>query len=655
MHSAPAARDRAPRVRFRLTVGTLLAALALGAPRASIAQADPAAQPINAAWVKANYRKIEVRIPMRDGVRLFTSIYVPRDTAGRRFAMLMTRTPYSSAPYGDTLYRAALGPSSNPRWAHEGYIFVSQDVRGRYFSEGEFTEMTPHNAVKRDPRKDVDESTDSYDTVDWLVKNVRPNNGAVGIYGGSWPGFYATASCIDAHPALKACSPQAPMTDVAMGDDNYHNGAFLLAHNFGFFTRFGRGPRTQPGPDAPYTLNMGTRDAYEFYLRMGPVGPGSRPYSPRDEAPHWNEIIDHPTYDAHWQARDIRPHLKNMRPGILVVGGFFDTEDLFGPWGTWRAIQQLTPRNDARIIVGPWSHGGWGRGDANVLGDQRFGAPSGPFFRDSVEYPFFRHHLLGAPLPAYFSKAMIFETGSNRWRFYETFQSREARKASLYLHADGRLAFTPPPAASGTAEYDEYLSDPAKPVPTVPRVESNGMPRDYITGDQRYASRRPDVLTYRSDVLEQDITIAGPLAPLLHVATTGTDADFFVKVIDVMPDDAPNWEGDNSGFIVGGAQFLLRGEPFRGRYRRSFQRPEPFVPGQPDSISYVMPDISHTFKKGHRIMIQIQSTWFPFIDRNPQTFVPNIFEARPEDFRKAFMRVYHSAARPTRVDVFVQP
>jgi putative CocE/NonD family hydrolase len=637
-----------------------LAALALVASVASTVLAqdparDPAAAPYDVAWVKANYRKVEMRIPMRDGVRLFTSIYVPRDTAGKRFPILMTRTPYSAQPYGDTLYRATLGPSGNPRWAREGYIFVVQDVRGRWYSEGEFTEMTPHKPVKKDPKQDVDESTDSYDTVDWLIKNVRPNNGAVGIFGGSWPGFYATASCIDAHPALKACSPQAPMTDVAAGDDNYHNGAFLLAHNFGFFTRFGRGPRLKPGPDAPFQFSMGTRDAYKFYLEMGPVGPGSRKYSPPDEAPLWNTIIGHPTYDDHWEARNIRKHLKGMRPGILVVGGFFDTEDLAGPWSTWRAIEQLTPQNDARIIVGPWSHGGWGRGDANVLGDQRFGAPSGPFFRDSIEVPFFRHHLRGTPLPAYFAEAMVFETGTNRWRFYESFPTKEARKASLYLHPGGKLAFTPPPALSGAAEFDAYVSDPSKPVPTTGRIETNGMPRDYITGDQRYASRRSDVLTYQSDVLTEDVTIAGPLSPLLHVATSGTDADFFVKVIDVMPDDAPNWEGDASGFTVGGAQFLLRGEPFRGRYRRSFRTPVPFVPDQPDSLAFTMPDINHTFRRGHRIMIQIQSSWFPFIDRNPQTFVPNIFEALPGDFRAATMRVYRSAARPTRVEVLVQP
>jgi putative CocE/NonD family hydrolase len=619
------------------------------------AQAPPLSAPYDVAWLRATYRKVEARIPMRDGVRLFTSIYVPRDTAGRRFPILMTRTPYSAQPYGDTAYRAVLGPSGNPQWAREGYIFVIQDVRGRWYSEGTFTEMTPHKPVKRDRRRDVDESTDSYDTIDWLVKNIRPNNGRVGIFGGSWPGFYTTASCIDAHPALRACSPQAPMTDVAMGDDNYHNGAFLLAHNFGFFTRFGRGPRLQPGPDAPYTLQMGTRDAYKFYLEMGPVGPGSRRYSPPDEAPLWNEIISHPTYDDHWKARDIRPHLKGMRPGILVVGGFFDTEDLMGPWGTWRAIEALTPGNDARIIVGPWSHGGWGRGDANVLGNQRFGAPSGPFFRDSIEVPFFRHYLRDAPLPPWFAKAMIFETGTNVWRRYETFPPRTAQRAALYLHPGGKLAFTPPPAATGDAEYDDYVSDPARPVPTTDRIEASGMPRDYITGDQRYASRRPDVLVYRSDVLDRDVTIAGPLAPLLHVATSGTDADFIVKVIDVMPDDAPNWPGDESGFLVGGAEFLIRGEPFRGRYRRSFSAPEAFVPNQPDSLRFEMPDINHTFRKGHRIMLQIQSSWFPFIDRNPQTFVPNIFEARPEDFRRATMRVYRSAGRPSRVEVYTLP
>lgn len=607
------------------------------------------AQPIDAAWIGANYRKVEVRIPMRDGVKLFTSIYIPRDTVGKRFPILMTRTPYSAQPYGDAV-RGSLGPSSNPRYAREGFVFVTQDVRGRWMSEGNFTSMTPHIANKKPG--DVDESTDSYDTIDWLVKNITPNNGKVGIYGGSWPGFYTTASCIDAHPALVACSPQAPMTDIWLGDDNFHNGAFLLAHNFGFFYRFGRPDGSPPGMERGAQLNTGP-DAYEYFLKLGPVGPGARAIMPRDSAPVWYEFIEHPTYDDYNKARDISRFVKNMKPSLLIVGGHFDTEDIQGPWRTWRAVERLSPQTDAHIIVGPWSHGGWGRGDANSLGVQRFGTASlGTYFRDSVEYPFFMHHLKNGPDPK-LARATIFETGSNVWRNYEQFPPAVAQRRSLYLQPSGKLSFSPPPSSASTQPFDSYLSDPMKPVPTMDRIEGQGMPRDYIVADQRYASRRPDVLTYVSDVLTQDVTIAGPVAPHLYVSTSGTDADFMVKLIDVMPDDMKNFPDDAQGFVRAGAQLLIRGEPFRARYRRSWSQPIPFKPNVADSLAFEMPDINHTFLKGHRIMVQIQSTWFPFIERNPQKFVPNIFEAKPSDYQAATMRVYRSPNRASRIEVQV--
>jgi putative CocE/NonD family hydrolase len=621
--------------------------------------AQPPQSPAAAEAVRARYQKFEYRIPMRDGVRLFTSVYVPRDTT-RTYGILMSRTPYSVAPYGADTYRAALGPSSNPKYAAAGYIFVYQDVRGRNWSEGAFTEMTPHKPVKG-PR-DVDESTDSWDTVDWLVRNIPRHNGKVGIYGGSWPGFYATASCIDAHPALKACSPQAPMTDVYNGDDNFHNGAFLLAHNFGFFNRFGRGPRTGPGPDPQYPFRMGTNDAYEFYLNLGPVHEGALRHSSPETAPLLYEIMEHPDFDQHWKERNIRPHLRDMKPAILVVGGLFDTEDLFGPWGTWRAIEQLSPGNNATIVNGPWSHGGWGRGDANVLGNARFGAPTGPFFRDTVEFGFFDHYVGDGPRPD-LPEALVFETGANAWRRYAAWPPPNAQKRSLVLQPGGKLvlAAAGPRTTGGAAAtnrdpgYDAYVSDPARPVPVVDRIEPNGMPRDYIVGDQRFAARRPDVLVYQTEPLADDVTIAGPVAPVLHVATSGTDADFIVKLIDVYPSDHPNWPGDSSGFQVGGYQMLIRGEPFRGKFRRGFERPVPFVRNRPDSLRFEMPDINHTFRKGHRIMVQIQSTWFPHIDRNPQTFVPNIFKAKASDFRSATMRVYRGGARSTRLEVLVVP
>ena len=615
--------------------------LALAAPWAMGAQ--------SASAVRARYEKREVMIPMRDGVRLFTAIYVPRDTT-HAYPFLMTRTPYGVAPYGADAYRASLGPSS--RFQDEGFIFVYQDGRGRNYSEGTFTEMTPHKDVKG-PR-DVDESTDSYDTVDWLLKHVPHNNGRAGIVGTSYPGFYTTASCIDAHPALVACSPQAPMTDIAAGDDLFHNGAFYLAANFGFYARFGRGPRTGPGPDKQYPFEPGAEDAYDFYLGMGPVGPAARKYFAPGTAPLWTEAIAHPNYDAHWKARDLRPHMRDMAPAVLVVGGFYDAEDLAGPFGTFHSATRLSSKSRVTLVVGPWSHGGWARGDGTMLGTLRWSSKTGPFFRDSVEFPFFMQHLKGASavdLPT----ALVFRTGADHWDRYDAWPPRSLQKKSLYLRAGGALSFDPPPASDRArdASFDAYVSDPARPVPLVGRVESDGMPRDYMTADQRFAARRPDVLVYQTEPLAEDVTIAGPIAPVLHVATSGTDADFVVKLIDVFPNDAPAWPGDSTGFIVGGYQQLVRGEPFRARFRRGFATPIPFVPDRPDSIAFAMPDVNHTFRKGHRIMVQIQSSWFPLTDRNPQTFVPDIFEARPRDFRKATMRVYHDRARATRLDVGV--
>ena len=629
---------------MRRLIAACIAAL-LAVPAFAQPQAEAATL---AARIRQNYRKLEVRIPVRDGVKLFTSIYVPKD-ASKRYPVLMSRTPYSVAPYGDTLYRASMGPSGNPKWVDDGYIFVYQDARGRMFSEGNFREMTPI-LEKHEKPTDVDEGTDTYDTIEWLLKNL-PTNGRMGIYGTSWPGFYASASCLSRHPALVACSPQAPMTDIWAGDDDFHGGAFLLAHNFGFYTGFGRGPRTEPGPDKRYPFSRETNDAYQFYLDMGPIGPGSRRYIAPGTSTFWEDILAHPTYDAFWQSRDVRRHLHDVKAAVLTVGGFYDTEDLHGPWWVYGSIAKLSPSTDNTLIVGPWSHGGWSRGDGTVLGNLRWDYKTGPFYRDSVEYPWFAHHLKGAP-KVVATGVHVFRTGGEKWDSYPTWPAPAAKRTALYLHPNGKLGFSAP----GTnGAFDQYVSDPAKPVPVVGRIEPNGMPRDYITDDQRFASRRPDVLVYQTDVLTEDVTLSGPVNPVLHVSTTGSDADFIVKLIDVFPNNAPNWAGDQSGFIVGGYQQLVRGEPFRARYRRSFEKPVAMVPNQADSIRFEMPSIHHTFKKGHRIMVQVQSTWFPHIERNPQTFVPSIFFAKPTDYKTATMRVYHSAAKPTRLEVMQLP
>jgi len=631
-----------PRRSRRLLVLAALAAV----PAALHAQPQP--DPAAAAAVRAAYEKREVRIPMRDGVRLFTSIYVPRDTT-RTYPILMTRTPYGVGPYGADTYRGALGPSRH--FQDEGFIFVYQDVRGRNWSEGTFTEMTPHRPVKRGPQ-DVDESSDAHDTIEWLLQNLPRHNGRVGITGISYPGFYTSASCIDAHPALVACSPQAPMTDIAAGDDAFHNGAFLLPHNFGFYLFFGRGLATEPGPDVRIPFSYGTPDGYEFYLRMGPLANADARYF-QGRQPLWLNYVKHPNYDDFWKARNLRPHLRAMKPAMLVVGGWYDAEDLFGPLATYRAIEAQSPGATNTLVMGPWYHGQWNRDDGERLGHAFFGQKTSVFFRDSVQFPFFLHHLKGAPAPA-IPEALVFEGGTNRWRRHDTWPPREAERRTLYLHPGGRLAFTPPPApARGEPGHDEYVSDPAKPVPFIDWI-AQGMPREYMTADQRFASRRPDVLTYQTDPLEADVTLAGPVSPVLHVATSGTDADFIVKLIDVHPDDAEDNPAD-PGFKVAGYQQLVRGEPFRGRFRRSFEAPVAFTPNRPDSIRFEMPDVYHTFRKGHRIMVQVQSTWFPHIDRNPQTFVPNIFLAKASDFRRATMRVYREPARPSALGVLVRP
>ncbi len=630
----------------------LLALTHLSTPIAASAQRGGGGGGIDSAWIRSHYSKREVRIPMRDGVRLFTSIYVPRDTT-KRYPVIMHRTPYSVAPYGADAYVRALGPSGTPQFAQTGYIFVYQDARGRYYSEGTFVEMTPHIDNKRSAA-DHDEASDTYDTVDWLVKNL-PTNNKVGVYGISYNGFMAMASCLANHPALAACSPQAPQIDYADGDDDFHNGAFLLGHTFSFYTNFGRGPRTELGPDKRYPTPP-IRDAYQFFLAMGPVGPGSRKILDSATAPYWVDIFGHPNYDEFWKIRDIRPHLRDIKPAVMLVGGFYDAQDILGPFSAYDAIVKQSPATDVRIVEGPWSHGGWSRGDGDVLGTLRWNTKAGPFYRDSVEFAFFNHYLNDTAGRLDLPRALMFRTGADRWDRFSEWPPKSAVPRALYLHPGGRLSFEPPPSPSGGDKgFDAYVSDPMKPVPIMESIHAQGQPAEYMTADQRFAARRPDVLVYQTDILTEDVTLTGPVAPVLHVATSGTDADFIVKIIDVFPDTAMNWPDDASRFTVAGYQQLERGEPFRGKFRRSRSVPAAFVPLAPDSLQFAMPGINHMFRRGHRIMVQIQSTWFPQVDRNPQTFVPNIFEAKPSDFRTAEMRVYRTPARPSRLRVLVLP
>ena len=582
---------------------------------------------------------------MRDGVKLFTSVYVPKD-AGAKYPILLTRTPYSVAPYRADAYKASLGPSD--RFMRDGYIFVCQDVRGRMMSEGEFVDVRPHRPVKSGP-SEIDESTDTYDTIEWLLKNVPNHNGRVGLYGISYPGFYTSAGMIDAHPALKAASPQAPIADWFIGDDFHHNGALYLPHAFGFFSGFGR-PRPKPTTSFGKRFDYGTDDGYKFYLDLGPM-PNVNARHFKGEIGFWNDLMAHETYDAFWQARNLRPHLKNIAPAVLTVGGWFDAEDLFGALETYKSVERQSPGGVNMLVMGPWAHGGWSRGDGDFLGDVRFGSKTAEFYREQIEYPFFAYHLKGKADPS-LPEAYVFETGRNQWRRMDVWPPPAALAKDLYLAPGGRLTWQAPSDADA---FDQYVSDPARPVPYINHT-AIGMTREHMVDDQRFASRRPDVLTYMTDVLESDVTVAGPIRPSLQVSTTGTDSDWVVKLIDVYPDAAPQQPGQAADPVLaqraaarmGGYQQLVRGEAMRGKFRTSYETPEPFVPGQVTKVEYVMPDVLHTFRAGHRIMVQIQSTWFPLINLNPQTFV-NINTATAADFKAATQRVYRSGAAASRI------
>lgn len=594
------------------------------------AQEAPPANP-----VRAKYTKHEFRIRMRDGVSLFTAVYTPKDTS-RPYPIMMERTPYSVEPYGIDNYPRSLGPS--PAFLDEGFIFVYQDVRGRYMSEGTFIDMTPHKPLKGTP-KDVDESSDTWDTVEWLLRNVKGNNGKVGIWGISYPGFYAAAALPDAHPAIKAISPQAPIADIFRGDDAFHNGAFMLAANFGFFVNFVE-QKTPTRPGAWSAFDYGTPDGYEYYLKLGTM---QRALDTVAGKSYFRAYLDHTTYDEFWRSRDISAHMKNITPAVLLTGGLFDAEDLQGPQRLFRAIAKDSPQAANTLVLGPWRHGGWAWGDGDALGNLDFGQKTSEFYREEIEFPFFMKHLKGGE--AAMPRAWVFETGRNEWHKHETWPPAGAMGVSYYLSARGVLSSAAPVA--GDASADEYVADPAKPVPYLSYVNM-GMRGDYMTEDQRFAATRPDVLVYETAPLESDVRTLGPVRVKLNVSSTATDADFVVKLIDVYPGDAPALRPQPSprpanAVPMGGYQQLVRGEPFRAKFRRSLEKPEPLTPGKVETIEFEMPDIAHTFRPGHRIMVQVQSSWFPLVDRNPQKFM-DISKAVDADFVKATHRVHRGSA-----------
>ncbi|MFD2786502.1 CocE/NonD family hydrolase [Hymenobacter rubripertinctus] len=595
-------------------------------------------------YIQQHYTKTEYQIRMRDGVKLHTVVYAPKDADRVKYPILLNRTPYSVGPYGPGKYKFTLGPSST--MLHEGYIFAYQDVRGKYMSEGEFVDMRPEKDTYKG-KNDIDEGTDTFDTIEWLVKKGPKNNGRVGQWGISYPGFYTATGLLSRHPALKASSPQAPIADW-FWDDFHHNGAFFLPHAFNFLASFGL-PRPAPTPTGNPGFQHGTPDGYDFFMKMGPLKNADSRYY-KGQVAFWNEMMAHPNYDAFWQARNLRPHLKNLNKNtaVLTVGGFNDAEDLFGALQTYKAIEQQNPGMTNGLVMGPWVHGGWARGTGELVGNVAYGESPSLYYQKEIEAPFFKSYLKDGKRPNV-AEATVFEGGTNQWRTFDAWPPKQAQERTLYFQADGKIGFEQPTTGSG---FDQYLSDPAHPVPANEGM-ATGMTREYMTDDQRFASRRPDVLTYQTDVLTEDLTLAGPIEALLQVATTGTDADWVVKIIDVYPNDTPDNPRLNPSVKLGGYQQMVRSEVMRGRFRNSFSQPEAFVPNQVTAVPFTVQDLCHTFQKGHRLMVQVQSSWFPMVDRNPQTFVPNINEADEKDFQTATHRLYHSPQSASQLKVRV--
>ncbi len=597
------------------------------------------AQNADSTWFVNNYVKVEQYIPMRDGTRLFTSIYIPKDTSSLH-PFLMTRTPYSCRPYGaNAFYPMWMGYKM--KLAKENYIFVFQDVRGRYMSEGVFVDVRPFNKNKKG--KEFDEASDTYDTIDWLVNNVKGNNKKAAVTGTSYPGFYSTEAALSGHPSLVAVSPQAPVTDWFMGDDFHHKGVFFVMDGFSFYPFFGT-PHPKPSTEYTRGFSFKSDDNYNAYLKTGALKNFAKLMG--DSIPFWQEMYDHPNYDAWWQARNARVGLYNVKPAMLWVGGLFDAEDCFGAWNCFKATEAQSPSTNNKIVMGPWYHGQWSR-EGSFLGNVRFGANTSQFFQDSIEIPFYNHYLLGTPDPQ-LNKATIFFTGENNWKRFDQWPPKNVKEENLYLSDNFGLSMNKAPVSKNS--YDQYTSDPAHPVAYTEAVHFRRT-REYMTDDQRFASRRTDVLSYETDLLKNDITLAGPVIADLMASISTTDADFVVKLIDVFPDDfeyPADWKGNGEQYPMGGYEMLVRAEIMRGKFRNSFEKPEPFVPGKITEVKWELPDVAHTFKKGHRIMIQIQSTWFPLADRNPQKFI-DIYKANDSDFQKSTIRIYHDAQHPSKI------
>jgi uncharacterized protein len=604
----------------------------------------------DSAWIHDNYTKKEVYIPMRDGIKLFTAIYIPKNVS-EKHPILMTRTPYSCSPYGEQNFTSRLWRGHWRYYARENYIIVIQDVRGRWMSEGEFVDIRPFIPDKK-TNTDVDEASDTYDTIDWLIKNVEDNNGNVGVFGISYPGFYSTMAALSGHPALKAVSPQAPVTDWFQGDDFHHNGAFFVMDGFSFYAGGFGYPRPNPTTVGPKSaLKIPTNDNYQTYLQIGSLKNFMKLTG--DSIKFWKDLYAHPDRDAWWEVRNPRNFVGDIKPAMLEVGGLFDAEDGFGAWNLYKAIEKKNPSTHFnKLVMGPWYHGQWGSSDGTHLGNVEFGSNTAYWYQNNVEMPFFNYFLKGDGDISNITEATIFFSGANEWKHLSQWPPAEKEDKPIYLEPDGKLLWDKP---SAKKSFNEYISDPAHPVPYTEDVHFERT-RDYMTDDQRFASRRTDVLSFQTDILDDDVTLAGVVTADLFTSISSTDADFVVKLIDVFPDDfkypdePAKIRSRNAGgsYPMGGYQMLVRGEIMRGRYRNSFSNPEPFKPNKIERVKFDLPDVAHTFKKGHRIMIQIQSSWFPLADRNPQKFI-NIYEANDNDFQKETIRIYHDATNSSNI------
>lgn len=592
-------------------------------------------QTIDSLYIRQHYDLAEYHIPMRDGAELFTVVYTPRDQ-DQAYPILLNRTCYNASNYTD--YQVRRYPSDF--LIRDGYILVYQDVRGRYMSDGTFDNMRPNIPGNDLSDTDaIDESSDTYDTIEWLINNIENNNGKVGMYGISYPGFYTAAALPDAHPALKASSPQAPISDFFF-DDFHHQGAYLQSYTAAFAVF---GYQKEERTREPWYRDKIMRfydapaaDGYDFHLGLGPLSTITEKY--HHDNFFWQQIVEHPNYDEFWQKRNILPHLQGIDHAVMTVGGWFDAEDLYGPLNIYKTVEARNPKAKNTIVMGPWAHGGWAREAGKTTHNHiYFGDSISTHYQQEVERRFFNHYLKGdgeMNLP----EAYMYDTGSKEWKSFDTWPPEDVLPARLFFGPGGQLSIGRP--VDENAVY-EYTSDPAKPVPYTSQTEGlTFTPRRFMSDDQRHAARRPDVLTFQTPPLEDPYTMAGEILARLQVSMTGSDADFVVKLIDVYPQDHPNYEHNPDNIVMGGYQQLVRSEVFRGRFRNSFETPEPFVPGEVSEVNFRLQDVLHTFKKGHRVMIQIHSTWFPYIDRNPQKYVENIFEATESDFIKSTIRLH---------------